>query len=161
MAEIKEIKKKGRPSKQDNILTKNAFEKKEEPLVPIVPIVEEKKAETPPTPPAPTAPNTPVQTPIVPLDKPKKERSAAQLEATKRLVEANKLKKVTKEIIIKEEAAPKAKENLKVALKKAKPAPVVKERSPTPVPVKKEPKKVKKPVKYETSSEEESESSSE
>jgi len=179
MTEIKEIKKKGRPSKQDNILTKNAFEKKEEPLVPIV--EEKKEAEVKEVP--LTAPNTPVQTPIVPIDmpKPKKERSVAQIEATKKMLEANKLKKGSKkEIIIKEEAIPEAKENLKVALKNIIPAPVVKdvlqsktnqskaERYPTPVPVKKAPKeekkkekKVKKPVKYETSSEEESESSSE
>ena len=74
-SEAKEIKKKGRPSKQDNILTKNAFAKKED--APVVPLVEE----------SPTAPNTPEQTPIVPIDmpKPKKERSAAQIETTKKM----------------------------------------------------------------------------
>jgi len=99
MTEIKEIKKKGRPSRENNILTKNAFEKKED--APVVPI-EEKKAELPPTPPAPIAPNTPVQTAIVPIDmpKPKKERSAAQIETTKKMLEANKLKKANKTIII-------------------------------------------------------------
>ena len=50
---------------------------------------------------------------------------------------------------------------MKVALKKAKPAPVVKERSPTPVPVKKIVKPKKKVPVYESEESEESEESSE
>ena len=183
MEEIKEIKKKGRPSKKDNVLTKNAFEKKEDDLpsksnqskadVPLValdmPAADrqqrtEKKEEPKEAP--PTAPNTPVA-PVVPIDlpKPKKERSAAQLEATKRMLEANKLKKVAKkEIIIKQEIpdpvpikeVPKPKEPEPKA--KPKPEPKADDLRSKSNQSKAKPKK-KEPV-YE-SSEEESESSSE
>jgi hypothetical protein len=159
---MEEIKKKGRPSKKDNVLTKNAFEKKED--VPVVPLEEPKEApkevkEVPKEVP-PTAPNTPVA-PVVPIDmpKPKKERSAGQIEATKRMLEANKLKKgAKKEIIIKQDDLPDPVPIKEVVKPKAKPD----ARRANQNEVKPEPKakpKKKEPV-YE-SSEEESESSSE
>jgi hypothetical protein len=193
MEQIKEIKKKGRPSKKDNVLTKNAFEKKEDDLpsksnqskaeVPLVALEEPKEApkevkEVPKEAP-PTAPNTPVA-PIVPIDmpKPKKERSAGQIEATKRMIEANKLKKaVKKEIIIKdisdpvpikevpaakaakgrslERDLPKPKEVAKPDARRANQNEVKEVAKPKP-----KPKEVAKPKKkkYVSSSEEESES---
>ena len=152
-----EAKKKGRPSKQDNIVTKNAFAKKEDDIV--VPIVE-----VPPT--APPSPNTSGQIPID-MPKPKKERSAAQIETTKKMLEANKLKKANKTIIIIKEEPVKV-EPVKVEPKvepvKVEPVKPIKVKPVKPVkPVKVKPvKKVKKEkkVKYVSSSESETETDS-
>jgi hypothetical protein len=180
---MEEPKKRGRPSKQNNVLTKNAFEKKEEvPLVALdmpaadkqqrtAPKEEVKEVHIIPKEVPPTAPNTPVA--HIDMPKPKKERSAGQIEATKRMLEANKLKKgAKKEIIIKEDVKVEAKEDLQKTINELKskvilletPKPEPKESKPKPKPKPKpspkEKEKKEKKVKYVSSSEEESESDS-